>query len=272
MEQIIELEGYYIFVKTEGEGPPVLLLHSYWGSLLLFDEMAGVLSKTRKVIRIDLPGHGNSSTPPPGYRFDLFADVIDELLQRLSIAGKISLIGHSMGGYVAMAFAERFPERIESLILMHSPVRSADDQSIKSRNREADLLRKGKRELLLQVTVPSNFAPGQVGNMDKALEMVMQTSRQVTSEGALRSIEAMNRRKDYLKTLQKVSFPVLIIVGKYDKVYDAEGQLENGSKIPGAEVLFLEHSGHMGFLEEPLKVSGQLKQFLDKIPFSQILI
>jgi len=177
-----------------------------------------------------------------------------------------------MGGYVAMAFAERFPERIESLILMHSPVRSADDQSIKSRNREADLLRKGKRELLLQVTVPSNFAPGQVGNMGKALEMVMQTSRQVTSEGALRSIEAMNRRKDYLKTLQKVSFPILIIVGKYDKVYDAEGQLENGSKIPGAEVLFLEHSGHMGFLEEPLKVSGQLKQFLDKIPFSQILI
>ena len=265
MEQIIELSGYPINTKVEGEGPPVLLLHSYWGSLLLFDEMAGELSKTRKVIRIDLPGHGNSATPPPGYRFDSFAVVLNELLQRLNIAGKISIIGHSMGGYVAMAFAERFPERMESLILMHSPVRRADDQSIKSRNREADLLRKGKEELLLQVTVPSNFASGQDGNMAKTLAMVMQTSKQVTLDGALRSIEAMNHRNNYLKFLQNQTFPVFIIVGKHDKVYDAEGQLEDGFKIPCAEILFLEHSGHMGFLEESIKVLSRLKQFLDQI-------
>ena len=265
MEQIIELEGYYIFVKTEGDGPPILLLHSYWGSLLLFDQMAGELSKSRKVIRIDLPGHGNSGTPPPGYRFDSFAGVLNELLQRLNISGKISIIGHSMGGYVAMAFADRFPERIESLALMHSPVRSADIKSIKSRNREADLLRKGKKELLLQVTVPSNFAPGQGGSIDQSLERVMRTSRQVTINGAMRSIEAMNHRNDYLKTLQNAYFPILIIVGKYDKVYDAEGQLEDAFQIQNAEVLFLEHSGHMGFMEEPETVLRRMNQFIDKI-------
>jgi len=64
MEQIIESEGYNIFVKTQGEGPPVLLLHSYLGSLNLFDDLANELSKNRTVIRIDLPGHGDSSTPP----------------------------------------------------------------------------------------------------------------------------------------------------------------------------------------------------------------
>jgi len=264
MEQIIELEDYNIFVKTEGEGPHLLLLHSYWGSLLLFDDLVRELSNNRKVIRIDLPGHGNSGTPPPGYRFDSFAGVLEELLNRLNIGGKISIIGHSMGGYIAMAYADRFPKRIESLILMHSPVRGADILSIKSRNREADLLRKGKRELLLQVTVPSNFGLIQGGSIEHALEVVMQTSKQVTLDGALRSIEAMNHRNDYLKTLQSGTFPILIIVGKYDKVYDAEEQLEDASKIP-AEVIFLQHSGHMGFMEEPGKVLSRLKHFLDQI-------
>jgi len=270
MEQLIDLNSYKIFVKTEGEGPPLLLIHSYWGSLLLFDDLAKAFSKTRKVIRIDLPGHGNSGTPPPGYRFDSFAGVLDELLKRLNIGGKVSIIGHSMGGYIAMAYADRFPERIESLILMHSPIRSADNQSIKSRNREASLLVKGKRELLLQVTVPSNFAPGHHGKMEKALEMVMNTSRQVTIDGALRSIEAMNHRSGYLKTLQKATFPILIIVGKYDKVYDAGEQLDDASQIPRAEVLLLEYSGHIGFIEEPVKVLSRLKQFLDQIPFPRI--
>ena len=270
MEQIIELGDYSIFVKTDGEGPPALLLHSYCGSQQLFDLMVPELSRNRKVIRIDLPGHGNSGTPPPGYRFDSFGEVLDELLKRLNIGGKISIIGHSMGGYIAMAYADRFPERIESLILMHSPIRGADSQSIKSRNREAVLLQNGKRELLLQVTVPSNFAPGQRGSIEEAIEMVMQTSTQVTIDGALRSIDAMNHRISYIKTLQKATFPILIIVGKYDKVYDAGEQLEDASQIPPAEVLLLDHSGHMGFMEEPVKVLSRLKQFLGKFPFPQI--
>ena len=218
MEQIIESEGYNIFVKTQGEGPPVLLLHSYLGSLNLFDDLANELSKNRTVIRIDLPGHGDSSTPPSDYRFDAFAGAIAELLQKLNIAGKIALIGHSMGGYIAMAFADRFPERIESLILIHSPIRSADDLSIKSRNREATLLRNGKKDLLLQVTIPSNFAPELKPETEGLVALIHQTARQVTTDGALRSIEAMNHRCNSLKTLQNEKYPILIIIGKHDNV------------------------------------------------------
>ena len=265
MEQIIELDNYKIFVKTEGEGPPLLLLHSYWGNLLLFDDLAKAFSKTRKVIRIDLPGHGNSGNPPSGYRFDSFAVVLDELLQRMNIAGKISLIGHSMGGYVAMAYADRFPERIESLILMHAPIRSADNQSIKSRNREASLLMKGKRDLLLQVTIPSNFAPEHKPGTEELVALLNITAKQVTIDGALRSIEAMNHRSNYLKTLQNGKYPILIIVGEYDKVYDAADQLDDASRIPRSEVLLLDYSGHMGFMEEPAKVLASLKEFIIRI-------
>ena len=263
MEQIIEIGDYKIFTKTEGEGAPVLLLHSYWGSHLLFDQLASRLSKSRQVIRIDLPGHGGSGDPPEGYRFDAFAEVLDELLLRLHIIEKTIIIGHSMGGYIALSYIARYPQKTESLVLIHSPVKSADIQSVKLRNREAGLLLKGKRELLLQVTIPSNFAPGDNRKADVLLALLNYTAGQVTTNGALRSIEAMNHRSDYLKTLQGAHYPILIIAGKYDKVYAAEEQLKDGGTIAKAEVLLLNHSGHLGFLEEEELVLNKLNQFIN---------
>lgn len=263
MEQLIELEGYSIFTKVEGKGRPLLLLHSYWGSHILFDRMAKVLSAKMKVIRIDLPGHGNSGNPPEGYSFDKFALVLNELLISLNIEGKISIVGHSMGGYLAMAFAAKYPQRTASLVLMHSPAKAADNQSIKLRNREGRLLLKGKKELLLQVTIPSNFAPDNTFAMEKSVDLLIQTSSQVTPEGALRSIHAINHRNSSLSVLQSARFPILMVIGKYDKVYEADEQLDEANQIPNAEVLMLNHSGHLGFIEEEDLVFNQLGEFLE---------
>ncbi|MEI7525902.1 MAG: alpha/beta hydrolase [Mariniphaga sp.] len=263
MEQIIEINNYKIFVKVEGEGPSLILLHSYWGNQWLFDNLAKEFSKNHKVIRIDLPGHGNSGNPPDGYRFDDFARVLDTLLIQLGISQKSVVIGHSMGGYVALAYAACFPEKIESLVLMHAPVKEADIQSIKLRNREASLLQKGKKDLLLQVTIPSNFAPEDQPQKGEWIELLNQSANQVTADGAIRSIEAMNHRKNYLEVLQISDYRILIIVGKYDKVYAAVGQIEDGGKIAHAEVLLLNHSGHLGFLEEEELVTNRLIEFLN---------
>ena len=263
MEQIIEINNYKIFVKIEGEGPPLLLLHSYWGGEQLFDNLAQEFSKARKVIRIDLPGHGKSGDPPAGYRFDKFARVLDELLIQLGISDKVAIIGHSMGGYVALAYVASYPEKTESLVLMHAPVREADLQSIKLRNREAGLLLKGKKELLLQVTIPSNFAPEDHPLREKWIVLLNHAANQVTLDGAIRSIEAMNHRRNYLETLQNSDYPVLIVIGKYDKVYTADGQLNDGSIISNAEVLLLNHSGHLGFLEEEELVRIRLIDFIN---------
>ena len=265
MEQIFELFDYKLFTKTEGEGAPLLLLHSYWGDHTLFDQLASDLSQNWQVIRIDLPGHGNSGVPPEGYTFGKFAVVLNELLIRLNISKKVSIIGHSMGGYAAMAFAAIYPERIASLVLMHSPVRAADIQSIKLREREGRLLMKGKKELLLQLTIPSNFAPENIDSMGNALAMLNQTSALVTSEGALGSIYAINHRVNSLPMLQSAQYPILIIIGRHDKVYSPDLQLNDARMIPNAEVLLLDHSGHLGFIEEEHLVFERLKFFLERL-------
>ena len=262
MEQVIELGEYSLFTKVEGTGKPILLLHSYWGSNILFDDMAGLLSSKMMVIRIDLPGHGNSGTPPVGYTFEKLAVVLNELLVYLHINQKISIVGHSMGGYVAMAFAAKYPEKTATLILMHSPTKAADIQSIRFRNREGGLLMKGKKELLLQVTIPSNFAPENLSSLATKVELLNQTSSQVTLEGALRSIHAINHRSDSLPVLQIASYPILIIAGKLDKVYSADEQINEANEIPNAEVLMLNHSGHLGFIEEQDIVFNHIEMFL----------
>jgi len=262
MEQVIELNGYRIFTKIEGTGRPLLLLHSYWGSHILFDHLDSVLSVGMKVIRIDLPGHGNSGIPPLEYTFEKFADVLNELLNRLDVGEKVSIIGHSMGGYVAMAYAVKYPERINSLVLMNSPIKAADIKSAKLREREGRLLQKGKKDLLLQVTIPSNFATENLDSMRNALELLNRISDTVTIEGALRSIYAINHRGNSLADLKNARYPILIVIGKYDNVYKADAQLDDAYQIPNAEVLMLHHSGHLGFLEEEDLVVEKLGAFL----------
>lgn len=263
MEQVIELNGYRIFVKVEGEGRPLLLLHSYWGSHILFDHLASVLSAKMKVIRIDLPGHGKSGIPPLDYTFEKFAVVLNELLLRLEADAKITIIGHSMGGYIAMAYAVKFPERVNSLVLMNSPIKAADIKSARLREREGRLLQKGKRELLLQVTIPSNFATENLDSMGNALALLNRTSDQVTVEGALRSIYAINHRGNSFADLKNAQYPILIVIGKFDNVYKADEQLDDANQISTAEVLMLHHSGHLGFLEEEDLVVKKLGAFLD---------
>jgi len=261
MEQVFEFSGYRIYTKTEGEGRPVLMLHSYWGDHLLFGMLAQGLSATMKVIRIDLPGHGNSGNPPVDYTFEKFAAVLEELFTCLNIKGKISIIGHSMGGYAAMAFAAKYPDRIASLVLMHSPAKSADAQSIQLRNREGQFLQKGKKDLLLQVTIPSNFAPQNAGSMETAIALLNQASKRVTLDGALKSIHAINHRGDSIRMLGSARYPILIIIGKYDKVYSAAEQLDEARQIPNAEILMLSHSGHLGFIEEEGLMLKKLVEF-----------
>jgi len=264
MVQVFEFEGYTIFTQVEGEGRPLLLLHSYWGSHVLFDHLAKAFSSKMKVIRIDLPGHGNSAIPPLNYTFEKFAVVLNELLTTLGVCEKITIVGHSMGGYMAMAYAAKYLERIASLVLMHSPVKEADIKSIKLRDREGRLLQNGRKDLLLQVSISSNFAPENLDAMEKALILLTQSSNQVTVEGALRSIYAINHRSSYLGDLKIAHFPILIVIGKYDNVYGAEEQLNDAHQISNAEVLMLQHSGHLGFLEEADLVVEKLSVFLEK--------
>ncbi len=265
MEGIIESSGFKIYTKVEGSGKPVLLLHSLWGSHKLFDGLARHLSPNNTVIRIDFPGHGNSSATTGNFTFDEFAPVIDQVLNHVGITEKINLVGHSMGGFAAMAYARKYTKKIASLSLIHTLIQKADHKSVRHRLRQAELIRQNRKKLLLQFSNESNFAPGNSERFLSEYNQLEQISGLVTNEGALSAINAINTRENSLPFLMKADFPILIVIGGKDRVYNPEEQLWEHKNIPGAEVLILKNSGHLGFFEEEQTFNAKISAFINQI-------
>lgn len=264
MEGIIESFGFKIYTKVEGTGCPVLLLHSLWGSHKIFDNMSSFLAQKNRVIRIDFPGHGDSSSYDKDFTFEEFATVLDSLLHQLGVNEKISLLGHSMGGFAAMAYSHKYTEKVASLALVHTLIQRADHKSIRHRMRQADLIRQNRKKLLLQFSNESNFAPGNSQIFSDHYHQLEQISNLVTNEGALDAINAINSRENSLPFLMKAHFPILIVVGKKDRVYKPEDQLKEYRNLKGAELLFLEESGHMGFIEEEQIFNHRIGSFIER--------
>jgi pimeloyl-ACP methyl ester carboxylesterase len=265
MERLIESFDYKIYTRIEGKGLPVLLLHSLWGDSTLFDRIAKQLSPRFKIIRIDFPGHGNSASPINNFTFKEFAIVLNDVLEKLGIAGKIAFIGHSMGGFAALAFAKEFGGKTAALVLMHSLINSSDNKSTILRERQVKLINQNRKELLLQVTHPSNFAPGNVERFPDEFDQLTQTANRVTKEGALAGIHAINSRENSLHFMKVSNIPTLIVVGKQDQVYNPENQLSEYSNLAHAELLTLLNSGHLGFIEEEDIFVTRIKDFLSSI-------
>jgi pimeloyl-ACP methyl ester carboxylesterase len=264
MEGIIQSSGFRIYTKVEGTGKPVLLLHSLWGSQALFDSLAGYLAQEYKVIRLDFPGHGNSPSYPGDFTFVEFAPIIDQILDQLNIEEKITLVGHSMGGFAALAYSEKYSNKVASLCLIHSLAQKASPSSIVQRMRQAELIRQNRKKLLLQYANESNFAPGNSRKFPEYFHQLELISNLVTDQGALSAIYAINSREDGLTFLSKAGFPILIVIGEKDKIYDPSEQLREHENIPGSEVLILSDSGHMGFCEEEETFNKNLRSFLMK--------
>lgn len=265
MDCLIESFGFKIYIKVEGAGLPVVLLHSLWGNHTLFDNFSQQLSGQYKVIRIDFPGHGNSASPLGNFSFEEFAAVINDLLNQLDIKDEINLIGHSMGGFAALAFSRLHRERVASLILVHTLAKGPDSKSIRNRLRQMELIRCDKKNLLLQFANESNFAPGNAPKFPLSYACLEVASNQVTREGALAAIHAINTRQNGLPFLMNANIPTLFVIGKQDRIYDPDDQLWEQQNIPGAEVLLLQHSGHLGFFEEETVFNDKIDSFLCSI-------
>src|SRR5690554_3916601 len=105
--------------KVEGKGNPVVLIHGYLENMQMWEDYAKQLSKDFQVIRMDLPGHGDSAVLNEIHSMELVAREIKEVLDFLKIT-KTLVVGHSMGGYVSLALTELFPEKVKALVLMNS--------------------------------------------------------------------------------------------------------------------------------------------------------
>src|SRR3954452_17443524 len=115
----VKLSNATIAYVDKGEGDAIVLLHGFCGSSMYWDTVIPALSENYRVIAPDLPGHGESSSTLENYSIADIADIIKGLLDQLNIE-KVTMFGHSLGGYITLAFAEKFSDQLNGFSLVHS--------------------------------------------------------------------------------------------------------------------------------------------------------
>lgn len=240
----------------------VVLLHGYLESLLVWEEFIPPLYKKVRVVTLDLPGHGISVVQGDTHTMEFLADTVAAGVRALGIT-RCTVVGHSMGGYVALALCERHPELLDGLVLLSSTPYADSPEKAENRRREIALVQAGRKELLSRVAPAAGFAEENRARMADEIEDLTEQVFVTEDEGIVALLNGMIARKDRSEVLRTTKVPVLFILGRKDNYIPVETAEKMVAEHPEARVVWLENSGHMGFLEEPEATAAALLDFVE---------
>ena len=253
------------YVKT-GAGPAVILLHGFGEDRHIFNSTVTMLEKTNTVYAPDLLGTGMSSinTFPSNFSIEYLADSIAALLQHEKIEN-CTLLGHSMGGYVTVAFAKKYPQYLKGFGLLHSTALPDTPIKIENRLRGITFIQKFGAASFLETTAANLFGSFTQKNHPQIITDFIQSIPAFTNEALTHYYQAMMARPDVTSVLEATQLPVLFILGDQDMPVALEDTLPQ-TKMPKRAYLYvLENCGHMGMLEQPINFNKAVLDFLDKV-------
>ena len=257
----IEYKGIDMVYSDSGEGPCLVLLHGYLESGKIWNSFVDQFSGGYRIIVPDLPGHGKSGSWGKTHSMDDLARALHAILAAEGI-GKIFLAGHSMGGYVTMAFAALFPDKLLAYSLVHSTPFADTREKKEMREREISLVMCGKKRQIILVNIPKAFSSDNLEPMSREVELSRQIAIECPDDGTIAILNGMKQRPDRTEILKDPGLPLLLIGGMKDNYIPVEVFDRLISLAPHANVLRLEESGHMGFVEEPERVSRAFMEML----------
>ena len=261
MRKSITYQGQEVSYDDLGSGTCLVLLHGYLETGEIWNDFAALFSRQCRVIVPDLPGHGHSGTLGKLHTMEEMAGAVRAILEAEDIE-KILLVGHSMGGYVTMAFADLYPGYLRGYVLFHSTCFADSEEKRKNRQREISLVLCGKKCQIVNVNIPKGFANENVERLKDQVERARTIALENPEEGIVAILNGMMQRPDRTRVLQDSSLPLLIIGGMKDNYIPLEVFDKLVSLAPHARVLRLNGSGHMGFIEEPEKAAEAISDML----------
>jgi pimeloyl-ACP methyl ester carboxylesterase len=276
VDRTIAYKSSILHYREEGEGFPVLLLHGLAEDGTLWDTQMDFLRKDYRLIIPDLPGSGrsllpdgdrssNPGTPSPfgiAPSIDELADAVKTLCDKAGV-GQCILIGHSMGGYVALAFAQKYPDRLRALGLFHSTAYPDGEEKKASRRKTIDFIRKNGSSAFIRQSIPNLFSENSREKHPELIKGLIDRYSGFQPEALIYYQEAMIARPDRTSVLQHFAGPVLFIIGGQDNAVSLDDSLRQ-SHIPTlSQIFILENTGHMGMLEDPSRSNRFLQSFIN---------
>lgn len=256
----IHYKNINVAFSDTGKGTTVVLLHGFLENQLMWNDLIPELSLKNRVVTIDLLGHGQTDCLSYVHTMEDQADMVHAVLHELKIR-KAIFVGHSMGGYVALAFAELYPEKIKGLVLMNSTSYADSHERKINRNRSIKLA-KTDYSTLVQLSIANLFSIDNREILAEIIDEVKSEALKTPVQGYIAAQEGMKTRKDREVLLHLTDYPKLLILGKKDGVLNYE---ENRHQIENTSVeLVTFPDGHMSHIENKEELKLVLKSFLKK--------
>lgn len=250
-----------ISYTDQGKGTAVVLLHGFLENKAMWKAFVPELSKKYRVITIDLFGHGETECLGYVHTMEDQADMVHHVLHELKIR-KAVLAGHSMGGYIALAFAELYPDTMKGLFLLNSTSLADSDERKVNRDRAIKAVKQNYTNFV-RMSIANLFSEDNRERLVEQIEQVKTEALKTPLQGIIAALEGMKIRKDREIILQFAQFPMHLVLGKKDGVliYDDNlGQLEN-TKV----ALTTFPDGHMSHIENEKELLQVLMEFLKKV-------
>jgi pimeloyl-ACP methyl ester carboxylesterase len=253
-----------IHYRDQGRGMVIVLVHGHLETSEIWSSFAGKLAEKFRVISVDLPGHGKSDIFGEVHTLEFMATVLRDLIGSLGIE-KIFMTGHSMGGYVTMAFVDIYPDLLAGYCLFHSHPLADSAEVVMKRKLDINTVRAGGKNKLIPVSIPKMFANSNLQTFPDALHRSMKIASSVPADGIIAALKGMMARPSRLRVMEEGRVPCLWLLGAMDNYIDCQ-QIQTKVKLPGnAEVHILNGSGHMGFIEEEERSLEIVAEFAGKL-------
>ena len=261
MDKAIELNEGSLFYRDLGSGEPVLLLHGFAEDGAVWEKVAEELGPGLRLLIPDLPGSGRSPLLAVT-TIESMAVAVKEMLDREGIKRCI-LIGHSMGGYIALAFAEAYPERLSAFGFFHSTAYADTEEKKAGRLKSIAFIREHGAAPFIRQSTPNLFAPETREENPGLVEDMIDRYHGFSVDALIACLDTMMRRPDRVSVLARSGVPVLFIIGEKDQVVLPEQALAQVSVPALSSIHILPKSGHMGMLEEPAAGAAIIQSFVN---------
>jgi len=260
----LSYEGGRIYYSDKGKGTPVVLLHGYLESSEVWNGFGEKLTAKFRVISVDLPGHGLSDNYGGKHTMEFMAKVIKELLGNLSME-RVFMTGHSLGGYVALAFLDMFPDSLSGYCLFHSHPLPDTPEAIERRMEEITIVQAGKKELMYPNNVKRMFANSNLERFSDALRRSKEIASKIRGESIIAVLNGMMARPSRVSVMEEGKVPCLWILGEMDNYIPCDTIQAKISLPFNATLVVLKNSGHMGFIEEEDNSLKIITEFVEKL-------
>jgi 3-oxoadipate enol-lactonase len=251
-----------MYVYDAGSGIPVILIHGYPLSHGIWDEQLS-LSQHYRILAPDLPGFGQ--TPPvTNWSISDYANFILQILDERKI-GQAVVMGHSMGGYIALEFAARYQDRLSGLGLICTQAGADSDDARSNRMKTIERVKVEGTNFISDMMAEKLLSPNNLTD-DPLVKTVKTILQSASKDGVMAALAAMAHRDDHFDTLEKISVPSLVITGDDDVLIPAERSEQMAAKLKQATLEKIAGAGHLAMMEKPEAFNSILSKFLKSLP------